>query len=109
MAKSLAGVVAVSIAALLFAGCGGGSSSAPTTTEATTTTTIAKTVVSSFCKERRLTLEEQTTESDRIKKAGLPQELTQDLLKQTLFGSFRFLNFVWSDGSVTESEKSGSC
>ncbi|CAB4346708.1 MAG: hypothetical protein F2567_08810 [Actinobacteria bacterium] len=41
MAKTLAGVLAVSIAALLFAGCGGGSSSAPMTTEVSTTTTVA--------------------------------------------------------------------
>ncbi len=41
MKRNLAGVVAVSISALLFAGCGGGSSSAPATSEETTTTTVA--------------------------------------------------------------------
>jgi hypothetical protein len=44
MAKTLAGIMAVSIAAMLFAGCGGGSGSLPssnTTSPETTTTTIA--------------------------------------------------------------------
>ena len=41
MAKTLAGVLAVSIAAMLFAGCSGGSTSAPTTSEAMSTTTIS--------------------------------------------------------------------
>ena len=45
MAKTLAGILAVSIAALLFAGCGGGNSSSPTptTTGASTTTQPATT------------------------------------------------------------------
>ena len=38
MTKTLAGVLAVSIAALMFASCGGGSSSAPTTSGTPTTT-----------------------------------------------------------------------
>jgi hypothetical protein len=38
MAKTLAGVLAVSIAALLFAACSGGSSAAPTTSGAPSTT-----------------------------------------------------------------------
>ncbi len=42
MAKTLAGVLAVSIAALLFAGCGGGNSlTTPTTESTSTTTTVA--------------------------------------------------------------------
>ena len=47
MKRNLVGVIAVSIAALLFAGCGGGSS-APV--ESSTSTTTAKTVVTTICK-----------------------------------------------------------
>jgi hydroxymethylglutaryl-CoA reductase len=49
MAKTLAGVLAVSIAALLFAGCGGGGGSK---VETTTTTTISKDQICADLREK---------------------------------------------------------
>lgn len=109
MKRNLVGVMAVSIAALLFTGCGGGSSKgeSSTTTSSTlpTTTTAAKTVVSSFCVERYLTFQEQAESRKDFEDAGFSEQMLKDMSLQMLTQKFRFLSLVWSDGSITESKE----
>ena len=95
MAKPLAGVLAVSIAALLFAGCGGGSS---TPVESSTSTTTAKTVVSTFCGKIK------------TKAPGDFEAANADFMRALMSGEPLATNlghifFVWSDASTTETDE----
>jgi hypothetical protein len=109
MAKTLAGVLAVSIAGLLFTGCGGGSSKgeSSTTTSSTlpTTTTAAKTVVSSFCLERYRTFQEMAETRKSFEEAGFSEQELKEISLQMLKQKLRILSLVWSDGSITESKE----
>ncbi|CAM8625628.1 hypothetical protein MCEKE4_00292 [Acidimicrobiia bacterium] len=94
MAKTLVGVMAVSIAALLFAGCGNTDSAVP---EATTTTTAAKTVVSSYCGDRAAAV-----------KAGVmsQQEFSESNTRALLDGdSIGVITMIWSDGSMSPTKE----
>ena len=83
MSKTLAGILAVSIAALLFAGCGGSSSSP---SEASTTTTQ---IESDLCR--------QLNEEFDLAYNGALQGIT-DLLDETE----NFRNFDQKVGALTE-------
>jgi hypothetical protein len=97
MAKILAGVVAVSIAALLFAGCAGGSNTAPV--ESSTSTTAAKTVVSTFCGEKKQTLDGDSALSG--------SDSFANIYNGTPIPKRGHIYYVWSDGSTTET--AGKC
>ena len=98
MAKTMAGVLAVSIAALLFAGCGGRSTPTARADESTTTTT-AKTVVTTFCGEKKQLLEGDS------RQAGADMALY--LSNGTPIPKRGHIYYVWSDGSTTET--AGKC
>ena len=93
MKRNLVGVVAVSIAALLFAGCGTDSA----VPEPTTTTTAAKTVVNSYCGDM-----------DLARRAGLftSEENIQIITTQAVSGdTIGVITMVWSDGSITPTKE----
>ena len=94
MAKTLAGVLAVSIAALLFAGCGSTDSAIP---EPTTITTPAKTVVSSYCGDMGAAVT-----------AGLisEQEYSDSMMLFVTSGDLLgVITMIWSDGSITPTKE----
>ena len=85
--------MALSIAALLFAGCGTDSA----VPEPTTTTTAAKTVVSSYCGDRAGAV-----------KAGLmtQKEYSEITTTEILSGdSFGVITMIWSDGSMSPTKE----
>lgn len=86
MAKTLAAVLAVSIAALLFASCGGG-----TPVESSTTSTTAKTVVDTFCAER------PTRAGDLFSDDELRSLASTERAVGLEYG---VVTLVWSDGSI---------
>ena len=99
MAKTLAGLLAVSIAALLFASCGRGASS--TEPSATSSTTAAKSVVSTFCGEKSVrTNQEQADDALAAAMAAI---------NHTPLPNPGHIFFVWSDGSTTESSQQCNC
>lgn len=95
MSKLLAGVLAVLITALLFAGCGGGSSPAPSSDTEAPTTTTAKSVVSSFCGAIKTNF---PSDYDQAK-----SDFMQGLINRNPNLPDRgHIFFVWSDASITE-------
>jgi hypothetical protein len=92
MAKTLAGVLAVAVGVLIFAGCGG-ANNAPD--ESSTSTTAAKTVVSTFCGAIKTNAPgDYEAASDQ-----LTQALVTGVPSATNLGH---IFFVWSDASITE-------
>jgi hypothetical protein len=95
MAKILTRVLAVSIAALLFAACG--SSGDATTVESSTSTTAAKTVVSSYCGDMGAAV-----------RAGVmsQQEFSDNATAQLFTGDFYgVITMIWSDGSMSPTKE----
>jgi hypothetical protein len=95
MAKTLVGVLVVSIAALLFAGCGGASSPTEPQNTGAPTTTTAKTVVSTFCGAPKTNFpgDYEASVSEFMKAFSTGEPIDTDL---------GHIYFVWSDASTTE-------
>ncbi len=94
MKRNLVGVMAVSIAALLFAGCGNADSAVP---EPTTTTTAAKTVVSSYCGDRAGAVKAGLMSQDEYSEINTTEILSGD--------SFGVITMIWSDGSMSPTKE----
>jgi hypothetical protein len=88
MVKTVAGVLAVSIAAMLFASCGGS-----TPVESSTSTTAAKTVVDTFCGDRQAPIaRDQFSKDETIYLADLEEAAGLE---------YGVIALVWSDGTIS--------
>jgi hypothetical protein len=88
MAKTLVGVLAVSITAMLFTGCGG-----TTPVESSTSTTAAKTVVDTFCGDRSAPIaRDQFSKDETIYLADIEEAAGLE---------YGVIALVWSDGTIT--------
>jgi hypothetical protein len=94
MSKTLAGVLAASIAVLLFAGCGGANNS---TSDMSTTTTTPRTVVDTYCGDMAAAIRAGLISETEYSALPLDQIITGD--------TFGVITMVWSDGSITPTKE----
>lgn len=91
MAKTLAGVVAVSALVLMMTGCGGDGGTR--VVDLPTTTTAAKTVVNSYCGDWAEAARAGLLSSEEITRITSDQMLTGDISGVIVL--------VWTDGSIS--------